>query len=107
MPATHLVAVMGEGIESAEEIAGFIHRISSPVPAPTAPSDLEPSVPAPPTSKTNEQRVKASPLARRLAQEKGMDLATVQGTGPDGRIEKDDVLRAASPQANGARRHKQ
>lgn len=36
--------------------------------------------------------VKASPLARRLAEEKGIDLTKVTGTGPGGRITKDDVL---------------
>jgi pyruvate/2-oxoglutarate dehydrogenase complex dihydrolipoamide acyltransferase (E2) component len=29
-----------------------------------------------------------------LAEEKGVDLASIEGTGPDGRIEKEDVLRA-------------
>ena len=40
--------------------------------------------------------VRASPVARRLAQERGVDLATIKGTGPEGRIVKEDVL-AASP----------
>ncbi len=38
--------------------------------------------------------VKASPLARRLAEEMGVDLASVKGTGPDGRIVKEDVMAA-------------
>lgn len=37
-------------------------------------------------------QIKASPLARRLAEEKGIDLAQVPGTGPGGRITKDDIL---------------
>jgi pyruvate dehydrogenase E2 component (dihydrolipoamide acetyltransferase) len=39
-------------------------------------------------------RVKASPLARRIARERGMELASVRGTGPDGRIVAEDVERA-------------
>jgi pyruvate dehydrogenase E2 component (dihydrolipoamide acetyltransferase) len=39
--------------------------------------------------------VRASPLARRLARENGVDLTAVRGTGPGGRIVKEDVLRAA------------
>jgi pyruvate dehydrogenase E2 component (dihydrolipoamide acetyltransferase) len=38
-------------------------------------------------------RVKASPLARRLAREKGIDIATLQGSGPEGRIVAEDVER--------------
>jgi len=41
-----------------------------------------------------EGRVKASPLARRIARERGIDLAQVRGTGPDGRIVAEDVERA-------------
>jgi pyruvate dehydrogenase E2 component (dihydrolipoamide acetyltransferase) len=44
---------------------------------------------------SGEARVKASPLARRLAAELGIDLSTVKGTGPDGRVTESDV-RAAS-----------
>jgi pyruvate dehydrogenase E2 component (dihydrolipoamide acetyltransferase) len=39
-------------------------------------------------------RVKASPLARRIAREKGLDLAQIRGTGPEGRIVAEDVERA-------------
>ena len=39
-------------------------------------------------------RVKASPLARRIARERGIDLAQLRGTGPDGRIVAEDVERA-------------
>ena len=41
-------------------------------------------------------RVKASPLARRIARERGVDLGSLQGTGPEGRILADDVERAAA-----------
>ena len=47
---------------------------------------------------TTNGRVKASPLARRLARERGIDLAAIRGTGPEGRIVAEDVERAgASP----------
>ncbi|HEX8085710.1 MAG TPA: dihydrolipoamide acetyltransferase family protein [Solirubrobacteraceae bacterium] len=42
------------------------------------------------------ERVKASPVARRLAKEEGVDLSSVEGTGPGGRIVKADVEKAAS-----------
>jgi pyruvate dehydrogenase E2 component (dihydrolipoamide acetyltransferase) len=43
-----------------------------------------------------EGRVKASPVARRIAKEKGIDLSTIQGSGPGGRIVKKDVKTAVS-----------
>ena len=43
---------------------------------------------------TESTRLKASPLARRLAKEFGLDLASIAGSGPDGRIVRDDVLQA-------------
>jgi pyruvate dehydrogenase E2 component (dihydrolipoyllysine-residue acetyltransferase) len=45
--------------------------------------------------KTEEARVKASPVARRVAAELGVDLSTVKGTGPDGRITETDIRTAA------------
>src|SRR2546423_9271828 len=41
------------------------------------------------------REVRASPLARRLAEEMGVDLGSVSGTGPEGRIVKEDILAAA------------
>ena len=45
------------------------------------------------------ERVRATPLVRRVAQELGVDLASVRGTGPQGRVSEDDVRRAAAPAA--------
>ena len=54
---------------------------------------------APPADRRDGERVKASPLARRLAREQGVDLASVKGTGPDGRIVAEDVERSTSTEA--------
>ena len=45
---------------------------------------------------TEAARLKASPLARRLAKEHGVNLSSIAGSGPEGRIVRDDVLQAAS-----------
>ena len=47
-------------------------------------------------SASSSDRIKASPLARRLAADKGLDLATVTGSGPKGRIVKADIENAQS-----------
>jgi pyruvate dehydrogenase E2 component (dihydrolipoyllysine-residue acetyltransferase) len=62
-----------------------------------------PPKPAPQSRAENsgEARVKASPLARRLAAEQGVDLSAVKGTGPDGRVTESDV-RAASKSKGGS-----
>jgi pyruvate dehydrogenase E2 component (dihydrolipoamide acetyltransferase) len=44
----------------------------------------------------NGGRIKASPLARRIARERGIDLSAVAGTGPDGRVVAEDVERTAA-----------
>jgi pyruvate dehydrogenase E2 component (dihydrolipoamide acetyltransferase) len=48
------------------------------------------------SSATTGGRIKASPLARRIARERGIDLASLSGTGPEGRIVAEDVERAAA-----------
>ncbi len=52
--------------------------------------------------KPEEPRVKASPVARRIAAELGVDLSTVKGMGPDGRITETDVRAAAKTVTAGA-----
>jgi pyruvate dehydrogenase E2 component (dihydrolipoamide acetyltransferase) len=52
--------------------------------------------------KREEARVKASPVARRIAAELGVDISTMKGTGPDGRITETDVRAAAKTVTSGA-----
>ncbi len=59
----------------------------APVETPAAPP--QPAAPAP--SRAEGERVKASPLARRLAQAQNIDLSTLQGSGPGGRIVRADI----------------
>jgi pyruvate dehydrogenase E2 component (dihydrolipoamide acetyltransferase) len=49
------------------------------------------------TGSANGGRIKASPLARRIARERGVDLASLTGTGPEGRIVAEDVERGGAP----------
>jgi pyruvate/2-oxoglutarate dehydrogenase complex dihydrolipoamide acyltransferase (E2) component len=71
-------------------IVGAIHKarpeIQKEAPPPPPPP---PRVPSPASS--GEKRIKASPLARKIAREKGVDLSGVTGTGPGGRIVSRDV----------------
>jgi pyruvate dehydrogenase E2 component (dihydrolipoamide acetyltransferase) len=67
---------------------------SQPAPSPSA---TAPPAPAPPAT----GRVKASPLARRIAAELGVDLSTLVGTGPQGRVVRADVERSAAAPAAG------
>lgn len=60
-------------------------RRQAQVPAVTTPPVLRPTVPVP------AGRVKASPYVRKLARERGLNLATVMGTGPGGRIIANDL----------------
>jgi pyruvate dehydrogenase E2 component (dihydrolipoamide acetyltransferase) len=55
----------------------------------------KPKTPAERSTSTEEARVKASPVARRVAAELGVDLASVSGTGPEGRVTETDVRAAA------------
>jgi len=61
-------------------------------PAPAAPKAAPAAAPAPqPAAASGGARIFASPLAKRIAAEKGVDLSRIKGTGPNGRIVKADV----------------
>jgi pyruvate dehydrogenase E2 component (dihydrolipoamide acetyltransferase) len=62
---------------------------------PRAEKKTEPEKPTPKIEKAEESRVKASPVARRIAAELGVDLSSVKGTGPEGRVTETDVRAAA------------
>ena len=99
VPVGTAIAYVGEAGESVPEGTGTqpveeaAPREQVPVPTESAPA----AAPEPATvaAAGNGGRVKASPLARRIARERGIDLASLSGTGPEGRIVAEDVERAA------------
>ncbi|HLM15694.1 MAG TPA: pyruvate dehydrogenase complex dihydrolipoamide acetyltransferase [Reyranella sp.] len=71
-------------------------------PAPAAPKPAPAAAPAPqPAAASGGARIFASPLAKRIAADKGLDLSRIKGSGPNGRIVKADV-EAAKPGAPAA-----
>ena len=87
VPVTQAVAIIGEPTTRSE----------SPPQQTTqaAPSEVA----APTTPQPARQQVIASPAARRLAQEQGVDISQVTGTGPGGRISSEDIMAAAKKTA--------
>ena len=97
-----VIAVLLEDGESADDIG------SAPAKAPEAPkndadaeaapveSSNKPAAPAPAAPAKDGTRIFATPLARRIAADKGLDLTTIAGSGPHGRIVKLDVESASS-----------
>ena len=71
--------------------------VSQPAPPPAAPSASPAPAPTPaPQNGSGSQRILASPRAKKLAENLGIDLRTVRGSGPNGRIIAEDVERAAA-----------
>lgn len=91
-----VLAVLGEAGEQVSGGDSGAPAQAAPVPTPAA-EEPAPEMPAerPATVATpseNGHAVKASPVAKRVAADRGVDLGDVAGTGPGGRITKDDVL---------------
>jgi pyruvate dehydrogenase E2 component (dihydrolipoamide acetyltransferase) len=70
-----------------------------PVEAAVSPAPTQPTRPPP---QREEARIKASPVARRIAAELGVDLSSVNGTGPDGRVTETDVRAAVKSKTTSA-----
>ncbi|MCH6257033.1 2-oxo acid dehydrogenase subunit E2 [Puniceicoccaceae bacterium K14] len=102
-PVGSPIAAIGEAGETVDIPAAAAPATEAPAkeePAPAAPTAPAPtpavSEPAAPAAApvTASGPVKASPLAKKLAQEAGIDLSTIKGSGPNGRVVKKDVLEA-------------
>jgi pyruvate dehydrogenase E2 component (dihydrolipoamide acetyltransferase) len=121
VPVSELVAVIGEPGEQVGDAAGAAKKpapkpakteeqATQPAPDRNRPSSMPPAPPAEAVSEGNGQqpaarpaatapprapqsggRVKASPLARRMAAERGIDLSSVSGSGPEGRVVARDL----------------
>jgi pyruvate dehydrogenase E2 component (dihydrolipoamide acetyltransferase) len=103
VPVGQPIAVIGA---AGEDISTLIDGLSlppiqeEPLPAPITPtalSEIPPSPTAPSPAATGREealrreRIDASPLARRMAEETGIDIAQIRGTGPGGRVVKQDI----------------
>ena len=111
VPVDAIIAIVGK---EGEDISSLL---SSPGPSspsatqPEAPSNPEPSVPVASTDmhqgSTDDHRVKASPLAKKMAADRGLSLSRSQGTGDHGRIVRRDIENyqgsavSGTPQASG------
>jgi pyruvate dehydrogenase E2 component (dihydrolipoamide acetyltransferase) len=105
VPVGETIAFIGKEGETVEVTA-------PPTPKPKTEKKKDEPKPEPeptPASTSTNGRIKASPLARRIARERGIELSSLRGTGPDGRIVAEDVERtdekpaaaAAAPVASG------
>ena len=116
IPVNGRVAILGEEGESFEDLLNTADAETTDAPTEKAPAQEAPksvaaeptpapvtkvdTTPAPtvPASSTSNGRVKASPLARKLAEEFNVNLSDIQGSGEDGRIVKRDIeAYAANP----------
>ncbi|XP_033182235.1 LOW QUALITY PROTEIN: dihydrolipoyllysine-residue acetyltransferase component of pyruvate dehydrogenase complex, mitochondrial [Anabas testudineus] len=100
-------------VEKESDIAAFkdyvatgVAEVSTPSPAPVAApiaapaaAALSPAPAAPTAAAPRKGRVFVSPLAKKLAAEKGIDLALVSGSGPEGRITRKDIENFVPPKA--------
>ncbi|MGB0459706.1 MAG: dihydrolipoamide acetyltransferase family protein [Opitutales bacterium] len=103
VPVGGAIAAIGEAGEAAPEVAPAeaateapapkAEAAPEPVPVAPAPAVATPA-PVPPAPAAPGAKIKASPLAKKIAADKGLDLAAIQGSGPGGRIVKADVLNA-------------
>jgi len=92
VPVGNVVAYIGapgEKVDGASQAAPVAPKPSAVSPQPSAAPTA--AAPAPVAVPADASRVKASPLAKRIAQETGVDLARLQGSGPGGRVIKRDL----------------
>jgi len=114
LPIGTPIALIGEGSSNGDgegpgpQSAGPVSDTSpsptgeGPASSPPTGDEGEADAEAPVPEQQDGERVKASPLARRLAEDKGLDLGSLHGSGPGGRIVKHDVEEAEAGEASGS-----
>ncbi len=90
--AKQATAVEKEEVKEVAEVKAAAPQASTPIPAQTPPPAKTP-IPAhiPATVKNSNGRIKASPLAKKMASDQNIDIALIQGSGEEGRIVKKDI----------------
>jgi pyruvate dehydrogenase E2 component (dihydrolipoamide acetyltransferase) len=95
VPVGKTIAVIGEQGEHVD-VADEVQEAPAKETEPVASAAEQVTQVRQAASSTTNGRIKASPLARRIARERGIDLSTIAGTGPEGRVVAEDVERAAA-----------
>ncbi len=99
--------VVAEPVVAEPVVAAVAEPVVAAVAAPAPAPGPVPEAPARAASAARHHAsVVLSPLVRHLAEELGVDTARVEGTGPGGRVTRDDVVRAATAPATSAPRHR-
>jgi 2-oxoglutarate dehydrogenase E2 component (dihydrolipoamide succinyltransferase) len=99
-----VIGTLGAGGAAAQNGTGA-PAPAAQAPAPETPAAQAPApeaqaaAPAAPAARANERDAIATPVARRIASEQGVDLRAVSGSGPGGRVTKDDVAAQIKPAA--------
>jgi pyruvate dehydrogenase E2 component (dihydrolipoamide acetyltransferase) len=93
VPVLSVIAVLTDSADEPFD-AGALPSVAAPVA--TAAEAASPASAEAPTAAGGEDRIRSSPAAKKLAKDLGVDLATVKGTGPGGRITREDVEQAAA-----------
>jgi len=103
--AVALIAAEEDDIPALQTYAGTLSGAAPPAAAAAAPAAAQAATPKPAAAAAAPRaagaRVVASPLAKKMAQELGIDISTVAGTGPDGRVTAADVENAKSSGGGG------
>ncbi|TPX71878.1 dihydrolipoyllysine-residue acetyltransferase [Spizellomyces sp. 'palustris'] len=108
VPVSKPLAILVENKDDVEKFADFKPEGAAAPPPPskqteepTPPKDEPSKAPESPPSPSGESsdRVSASPVAKKLAAERGIELSTIKGSGPGGRIIKEDVVNYKAPAA--------
>jgi pyruvate dehydrogenase E2 component (dihydrolipoamide acetyltransferase) len=94
VPVGQTIAFIGSADESVPDIASVEEPGARHQSLAESERTVQSQVPGIGLSTATNGRVKASPLARRMARERGIELSRIRGTGPDGRIVAEDVERA-------------
>ena len=95
-----VIARVGDATEGSPQNATHVAPVPGARGEPPPREQARAQTPAPPSGAPAGERVRASPLARRIARERGVDLRALAGSGPGGRIVKADVT------ADGRRRRR-
>lgn len=101
VPVNAIIAIVGKAGEDYKSLldgGAPAAPAAAPAEAKAAPAENKavaaPAAPAPVAAITGDDRLKASPLARKIAEEKGIDISKLQGSGDNGRIVKRDIENA-------------